>query len=68
MPTVAAVSAVVAMVSGRGAWLAGAGLALLLWAGRRLSVLDHAVLVTSLPACSTAWRWRSGAAPASPLS
>ncbi len=48
--TVAAASAVVAMVSGRGAWLAGAGLALLLWAGRRLSVLDHAVLVTSLPA------------------
>jgi hypothetical protein len=24
--------------------------ALLLWAGRRVSVLDHAVLVTSLPA------------------
>jgi hypothetical protein len=42
--------AIVAAVTDHGAWLAGAGLALLLWAGRRLSVLDHAVLVTSLPA------------------
>jgi hypothetical protein len=32
-----------------GPLLAGAGLALLLWAGRRLSVLDHAVLVTGRP-------------------
>jgi hypothetical protein len=47
---VAIVAAVVAAVTDHGAWLAGAGLALLLWAGRRLSVLDHAVLVTSLPA------------------
>ena len=46
---VAVVAAVVGLVADRGAWLAGAGLALLLWAGRRLSVLDHAVLVTSLP-------------------
>lgn len=47
--SLAVVGAVVALVTGGGAWLAGAGLALLLWAGRRLSVLDHAVLVTSLP-------------------
>ena len=47
---VAVVAAVIAAVTERGAWLAGAGVALLLWAGRRLSVLDHAVLVTSLPA------------------
>ena len=47
---VAAVAAIVAAATEQGAWLAGAGLALLLWAGRRLSVLDHAVLVTSLPA------------------
>jgi hypothetical protein len=47
---VAIVAAVIAAVTDHGAWLAGAGLALVLWAGRRLSVLDHAVLVTSLPA------------------
>jgi hypothetical protein len=47
---VAVAAAIAASVSGGGAWLAGAGLALVLWAGRRLSVLDHAVLVTSLPA------------------
>ena len=48
--TVAVVAAVVAVATDQGPWLAGAGVALLLWAGRRLSVLDHAVLVTSLPA------------------
>ena len=47
---VAVVAAVVAAATDQGPWLAGAGVALLLWAGRRLSVLDHAVLVTSLPA------------------
>ena len=55
----------VAAATDQGPWLAGAGLALLLWAGRRLSVFDHAVLVTSLPAgldrlavaagCGAAW-------------
>jgi hypothetical protein len=47
---VAVVAAVVAAATDQGPWLAGAGVALLLWAGRRVSVLDHAVLVTSLPA------------------
>jgi hypothetical protein len=47
--TTAVVAAAVGAATGNGAWLAGAGLALLLWAGRRLSVLDHSILVTSLP-------------------
>jgi hypothetical protein len=45
----AVVAGGIAAASDSGAWLAGAGVALVLWAGRRLSVLDHAVLVTSLP-------------------
>ncbi len=45
----AVAAAIVAVATDQGAWLAGAGVALLLWAGRRLSVLDHAVLVTALP-------------------
>jgi hypothetical protein len=45
----AAAAAIVALATDQGAWLTGAGAALLLWAGRRLSVLDHAVLVTTLP-------------------
>jgi hypothetical protein len=46
---VAIAAGVVAAVTENGAWLAGAGLALVIWAGRRLSVLDHTILVTSLP-------------------
>jgi hypothetical protein len=46
---VAIAAGVVAAVTENGAWLAGGGLALVIWAGRRLSVLDHRVLVTSLP-------------------
>jgi hypothetical protein len=46
---VALLAGAAATITENGAWLAGAGLAVLLWAGRRLSVLDHAVLVTSLP-------------------
>jgi hypothetical protein len=47
---VAVAAAVVACVVRRsGPWLAGAGLALVIWAGRRADVLDHAVLVSSLP-------------------
>ncbi len=47
---VAVAAAVVAVLVRRaGPWLAGAGLALVIWAGRRADVLDHAVLVTTLP-------------------
>jgi hypothetical protein len=47
---VAIAAAVVAVLVRRaGPWLAGAGLALVIWAGRRADVLDHAVLVTALP-------------------
>ena len=38
-----------ALVTRAGAWLAGAGVALLVWSVRRLVVFDHAVLVTDLP-------------------
>ena len=38
-----------ALVTRAGAWLAGAGVALLVWSVRRLDVFDHAVLVTDLP-------------------
>jgi hypothetical protein len=46
---VAAVGAAAAIVTRAGAWLAGAGVALLVWSARRLDVFDHAVLVTDLP-------------------
>ncbi|HEY1279856.1 MAG TPA: hypothetical protein VGF22_09310 [Acidimicrobiales bacterium] len=46
---VAAVAAVAAILSRAGPWLAGAGVALVVWSFRRLDVLDHAVLVTDLP-------------------
>jgi hypothetical protein len=46
---VAAVAAACALVTRAGAWLAGAGVALLVWSARRLDVFDHAVLVTALP-------------------
>src|SRR5262249_23018098 len=41
-----------------GSLLAGAGVALLVWAGPRLAVFDNAVLVTDLPA----WTDRFGVA------
>jgi hypothetical protein len=46
---VAFVAAVAALVTRAGPWLAGAGVALVVWSFRRLDVLDHAVLVTDLP-------------------
>ena len=46
---VAMLAAVATVVTRAGAWLAGAGVALLVWSVRRLDVLDHAVLVTNLP-------------------
>ena len=46
---VAMVAAVGALVTRAGAWLAGAGVALLVWSVRRFDVFDHAVLVTDLP-------------------
>jgi hypothetical protein len=45
----AVAASVVAFFTGGGAWLAGAGVAVLVWAVRRLDVLDHAVLVTAWP-------------------
>jgi hypothetical protein len=53
LAAVALVAAVAAIVTRRspfaGAFLAGGGVALVVYAVRRLDVLDHAVLVTSLP-------------------
>jgi hypothetical protein len=46
---VAVVAAAAAAVTRAGPWLAGAGVALVVWSLRRLDVLDHAVLVTDLP-------------------
>jgi hypothetical protein len=46
---VAVAAAVGALVTRAGAWLAGAGVALLVWSARRIDVFDHAVLVTDLP-------------------
>jgi hypothetical protein len=46
---VALAAAVGGIVMRAGPWLAGGGVALLVWAIRRLDVFDHAVLVTALP-------------------
>jgi hypothetical protein len=46
---VALAAAVGGIVLRTGPWLAGGGVALLVWALRRLDVFDHAVLVTALP-------------------
>jgi hypothetical protein len=58
---VAAVAAVVAFITRGGAWLTGAGVALVVWAVRRLDVFDHAVLVTAWPG----WLDRAAVAMAS---
>jgi hypothetical protein len=57
---VAVAAAVAAFLTRAGPWLAGAGVALLVWSVRRLDVFDHAVLVTSLPG----WLDRAGVAVA----
>jgi hypothetical protein len=57
---VAVGAAVAAFLTRAGPWLAGAGVALLVWSVRRLDVFDHAVLVTSLPG----WLDRAGVAVA----
>jgi hypothetical protein len=46
---VALVAAIAGAVNRAGPWLVGGGVALLVWAVRRLAVFDHAVLVTGLP-------------------